>query len=236
MAQALPILLDSDIIKQKTKFCPIGLPLKCDNKKPNTDFTILFTNSFSNSPTNLELRGAAIVLIAFKHLVERYPNIKLIFRGCVSPTHEKDILEIPNIEYIPDRLPQKELDKLYEKSDIFVLPSARVHSHSIVQAFSHGLPVITSNGWGIDEFVEHEVNGIILSNGKKISWHDPKIGCIEDYRLAFDNTHIINMATELSHVLDFLILNPDAMDTFRKNIKITWETKFSPLNWGSWVI
>ena len=39
--------------------------------------------------------------------------------------------------------------------DIYLLPSARIHVVSILQAMSYGLAVVASDGWGIEEYIEH---------------------------------------------------------------------------------
>jgi glycosyltransferase involved in cell wall biosynthesis len=52
-----------------------------------------------------------------------------------------------------------ELNELYYKCDLFLLPSKQVHSVSLTYAMSFGIPCIVSNGWGFDEYC-NDMNSI----------------------------------------------------------------------------
>src|SRR5207248_10388909 len=76
-----------------------------------------------------------------------------------------------------------EMDALLAGSHIFLLPAARIHVVSLLQAMSYGLAVVTSDGWGIEEYVTHERNGLIVKGRYGVtSWVDEQAGMLrEDY-------------------------------------------------------
>jgi glycosyltransferase involved in cell wall biosynthesis len=76
-----------------------------------------------------------------------------------------------------------EMAELHASSHIFLLPAARVHIVSLLQAMSYGLAVVGSDGWGMEEYLAHERNGLVV-NGRygKVSWADEQAGFLrEDY-------------------------------------------------------
>lgn len=116
------------------------------------------------------------------------------------------------------------------------LPSIRVHSHSLCEAISYGVPVITTNGWGIDEFIKHNKNGYIIEGFENLSWHNENIGCIENYNFMFNNIKLFNdTCIQLYMFLEKLILNKEELYTMRLNT--IEESKKYPLeNWNEWTI
>jgi len=61
-------------------------------------------------------------------------------------------------EYLHD---QTELDDLFYEGDLFLLPSRQVHSASLTNAFSFGMPCVTSNGWGMSEYCFDNFNSLV---------------------------------------------------------------------------
>jgi glycosyltransferase involved in cell wall biosynthesis len=65
------------------------------------------------------------------------------------------------------------MEDLFSRADIYVLPSARLHVVSILQAMAHGLAVVVSDGWGIDEYVDDGRNAVVVPGRYgKCSWMD----------------------------------------------------------------
>jgi glycosyltransferase involved in cell wall biosynthesis len=65
------------------------------------------------------------------------------------------------VELVTDYLPDADLRDLLYTGDIFLLPSTQVHSASLTDAFSYGMPVIASNGWGMSEYCFNGLNSLI---------------------------------------------------------------------------
>src|SRR5947199_5676853 len=75
----------------------------------------------------------------------------------------------------------EEMAALHADSHIFLLPAARVHIVSLLQAMSYGLAVVTSDGWGIDEYIKHDRNGLIVKGRYgKVSWADHEAGMLRE--------------------------------------------------------
>jgi glycosyltransferase involved in cell wall biosynthesis len=60
----------------------------------------------------------------------------------------RQIIERCNVTVIDRFLPADELQLLFESSDIYLLPTARLHVVSILQAMAHGLTIVAPDGWG----------------------------------------------------------------------------------------
>jgi len=115
--------------------------------------------------------------------------------------------------------------------------AARIHTHSLCQAFSYGIPAITSNGWAFDEYIENQFNWFIVEGFNDISYHDNEIGINENYQ------NIGNMQKEVyqyiieqtCYYIEHLINNEDYYMTLRKNTKNISDTLYSTENWNDWV-
>jgi glycosyltransferase involved in cell wall biosynthesis len=97
------------------------------------------------------------------------------------------IIESGWVRVIDRFLSAEEMGALHAESHIFLLPAARVHIVSLLEAMSHGLCVVTSDGWGIEEYVRDEGNGLIVKGRYgKTSWVNEEAGILcENY----DPTH-----------------------------------------------
>jgi glycosyltransferase involved in cell wall biosynthesis len=131
------------------------------------------------------VRGGLDVLEAFAILHERYPQLRLTLRTTLPPLHDHFHRIIDNcwVRVINRFLPAAEMEDLLAEGHIFLLPAARIHVVSLLQAMSYGMAVVTSDGWGIEEYVTHEVNGLIVKGRYgKTSWADEQAGMLrEDY-------------------------------------------------------
>ena len=72
------------------------------------------------------------------------------------------IIERCNVQVIDQFLSGEEIEALLSSADIYVLPSARLHVVSILQAMAYGLAIVVSDGWGIEEYVNDGRNGLIV--------------------------------------------------------------------------
>ena len=81
-------------------------------------------------------------------------------------------------------LPTDLMAELQRESHIYLLPAARVHIVSVLQAMSYGQAVVASDGWGMQEYIEHGRNGLIVPGRVgKVTWADRDAGMLrEDYR------------------------------------------------------
>ncbi|MEB3277875.1 MAG: glycosyltransferase [Lyngbya sp.] len=113
--------------------------------------------------------GIRPLLKAFVSLVERYPHVRLVLKGCEAlyPSKEsvltasKSILsdaEVakikPNIAYIGETFSFQQMAQLYQAADAYVCPYVASGFHlSALEAMACGLPIISTNGGATDDFV-----------------------------------------------------------------------------------
>jgi glycosyltransferase involved in cell wall biosynthesis len=191
-AEMLPTLFRSDKITAKVNYAPLGVPLprrwqRHDEDPATEPLDLLFINSWCQANGNFLLRGGLDVLEAFAILRERYPHLRLTMRTSLPglDDHYHRIIDKNWVRVIDRLLTAEEMDDLLAGSHIFLLPAARVHIVSLLQAMSYGLAVVTSDGWGIQEYVTHERNGLIVPGRYgKVSWADKEAGQLrEKYEL-----------------------------------------------------
>jgi glycosyltransferase involved in cell wall biosynthesis len=189
-AALVPTLFGSEAIRNKVSYTPLGVKLPerwqaHDGQDPGEPINVLFVNSWCQVPENFYLRGGLDVLEAFATLHERYPQLRLTLRTHLPALdgYYHRIIEAGWVRVVNRFLPPEEMDALLAESHVYLLPAARVHIVSLLQAMSYGLAVVTSDGWGIEEYVGHERNGLIVRGRYgKASWADEQAGMLrEDY-------------------------------------------------------
>jgi glycosyltransferase involved in cell wall biosynthesis len=153
-------------------------------KAENSDKTALEANErvvFLFNASWLERKGKKDMIAAFIQLQKEFPNQwQLILAGIGE--HKNAILsEFPsdlhqNLDIIP-RFSQAEETKLYERADVFLLPSYfEGQSLALTQAMASGLCCICSDNCGQHDFIKHEDNGLLFKTGnavdlaKKLKW------------------------------------------------------------------
>lgn len=181
-------LFGSDTIRAKVSYTPLGVKLPQYWQRHNEGqeaehLNLLFTNSWHQMPGNFFLRGGLDVLEAFAILHERYPHLRLTLRthlpGLEVRYHR--IIEKGWVRVIDRFASAREMEALLAESHIFLLPAARVHIVSLLQAMAHGLAVVTSDGWGFEEYVKHGRNGLVVKGRYgKVSWVDEKEGMLRE--------------------------------------------------------
>jgi glycosyltransferase involved in cell wall biosynthesis len=190
-AQLVSTLFGCETIREKIHYAPLGVRLPARwqrHSEPAKDDPIhlLFINSWCQVPANFYVRGGLDIIEAFAILHERYPQLRLTLRSNLPAldNHYRRILDSSWVRVIDRFLSAEEMAALHADSHIFLLPAARVHIVSLLQAMSYGLAVVASDGWGIEEYIRHEHNGLIVKGRYgKVSWADEQAGLLrEDYR------------------------------------------------------
>jgi glycosyltransferase involved in cell wall biosynthesis len=192
-ARMVSTLFRSGTITRKITYAPLGVRVpqrwqRHTEDDPDT-LHILFTNSWSQIPACFYGRGGLDVLEAFGILHERYPQLRLTMRTSLPELADRyhRVIESGWVRVINRFLSAEDMAALHAESHIFLLPSARVHIVSLLQAMSYGLSIVTSDGWGIEEYVNNETNGLIVKGRYgKTSWVNEDAGFLcENY----DPTH-----------------------------------------------
>lgn len=129
------------------------------------DFVIAFTGRF------VGFKGFHIVIKAFNTLVNNYKaNLKLILIGGEDPIHPTGLTpdeyaEFRNNEDIIKIDFTHEVDQYLAIADLFVFPSEKEGMPvCIMEALAMGVPVVTANSRGCNDLVQHDFNGLLLSD------------------------------------------------------------------------
>jgi glycosyltransferase involved in cell wall biosynthesis len=235
-AESIPKLFKNTKLADKISHIPMGIriPPSPRSKTDTGIITLLFTNSWNQGATGFYLRGGLDVLEAYSLLCSEHKGLRLIVRSKLPDNlHQRyrKIIERCHVRVIDHFLPADELECLFATSDIYVLPSARLHVVSILQAMAHGLAVVASDGWGISEYVEHQRNGLIVPGRYgTASWMDPAGMLMEDYRPLLSATP--HVAIRLKETLAMLIKEQNLRRHLGETAKRDAETKFSLQTWN----
>ncbi|MDI3464441.1 MAG: hypothetical protein OJF50_003262 [Nitrospira sp.] len=194
---ALNQFFDDPNIAQKLFSSRIGLSTKAvlDRSFPKKSSLLcpkfLFVNSANQNPSNFFRRGGHIVLRFWKEYLKEGRDGLLMLR-CTKPNDE-DLSEYGvdvslvrdqtgrSIIWGQDYLANHEMNALMANAHFFLLPSASLHSVSIMQAMMLGaIPVVTDTV-GTSVYVTDNDNGIILKGMRDAIWHrDAATGILID--------------------------------------------------------
>lgn len=238
-ASLIPTLFDSEVIRGKVVYAPMGVhpPCRWQQHEPQGDdepIHLLFINSWSQWPGNFFLRGGVDVLEAFAILRERYPQLRLTIRSALPPLadHYHRIIADGGIRIVNCFLSSREMADLLADSHIFLLPAARIHIVSLLQAMAYGLAVVASDGWGIEEYLDHERNGLIVRGRYgKTSWADEEAGLLrEDYEPMYtpDPDVVEGLVQAISRLVEDRELRARLGRTARADV----ETRYTMQRWN----
>jgi glycosyltransferase involved in cell wall biosynthesis len=187
-AEGLVRFFDSQTIADKTTYSQMGLPLQPEAPAIETSerVKLLFTNSWHQEADSFYVRGGLDVLEAFAALHADGFAVELVLRTALPidlPERYRAMLSRLPITVLDQKLEPEEMTRVVAGCDVYVLPAARLHVVSILQAMAYGRAVVASDGWGLDEYVEHERNALVI-NGRygKVAWIDAEGFLREDYQ------------------------------------------------------
>lgn len=240
-ADSLPLLFESEIIKRKVVYSPLGISLPkvfTTQKKPSDPLNLLFTNSWNQTSAGFYLRGGQDVLEAFSRLSSKYSNVNLIIRSEIPDlisAHEELIRNHPRIRVIDHFMSDAKLEELMLGTDLYLIPAARIHVVSALKALSYGIPVIASDGWGFSEHITDGVTGYLVPGRYGVcSWLDKATGILREDYSSINGPDKINaeVVEGLVEKISYLIDNPHQLSEMKRNARISVETKFSLEQWN----
>lgn len=197
----------------------------------------LFMNSANQNPSNFFRRGGHIVLRFWKEYLAEGRDGLLMLR-CAKPSDE-DLVEYGvdvslvreqtghSIIWGQDYLANHEMNALMASAHFFLLPSASLHSVSILQAMMLGaIPVVTDTV-GTSVYVTDNANGIILQGMRAAIWHkDDSTGILVDrYRRTPDLDD--SMVSQLIHRVCALLDKPDVYRDMQNCMTASAQDQFS---------
>lgn len=231
-AQSLGRLFDSNVIADKTHFAPLGhhLPpslaqkadaswdLKEDRKGAGH---FLFTGSWNNHGGSFVQRGGIEIALAFAELVHDYPEAKLTMRTSLPPSIREpfgDLLrKTPNITWIEDPVDDAQLIDLFVDADVFLLPSAGLHSISLLRAMATGAVVLSADAPGVEQFlVPGETGEMVKLFQPNWSRWDPETGLLRQSYKVYEEGHNQAFVPILRDAMADLLDNPQKRQTLRQ--------------------
>jgi len=132
-------------------------------KKNKSLIRILWVGS--SNPSNIHdfaIKGLNETVDAFIDLQKKYDNLELVIRSAVSPEIQEKVKKFSNIKILNHILSSKELDELYQSSDICPHAGFSNLNAGILEPISYGLPVIATSLYNIPELVKNMENGILI--------------------------------------------------------------------------
>jgi glycosyltransferase involved in cell wall biosynthesis len=131
---------------------------------PQSVKTCLFVGSL------LTLKGVEYLLAAVPEIIKKHPELSLIIVGD-GPEKERfekivDHLLIREQVRFVGRVACEATSEWYRQAGIVVVPSLdEAQGIVVLEAFSHGLPVVASNVGGIPDMVQDGRNGLLVPPG-----------------------------------------------------------------------
>jgi glycosyltransferase involved in cell wall biosynthesis len=157
--------------EQKLTAIPLAVAPRDFTKEYDDSRVRLFFIGSANLAGQFELRGGKEVLEAFELLSLKYRNIELVIRSDISPEIKKRYrrqLSNPRVRVIDGLLPWREVEHLYQTSDIFFFPCHYESWQITLEAMSYELPVISIALEGVSEFVKDGETGILVQESERV--------------------------------------------------------------------
>lgn len=177
-AEALGRVFDSSTIADKVRYAPLGVHIAAAQRsaidgamtrkhRPDRPMEILFTNSWHQGAENFVTRGGLEVAAAFLELHRQNPSVHLTIRSVIpeairSTPLGRALLEHPAISVLDEPVPEEALNALLLEADVFVLPSAALHSVSTLRAMEYGAVCVVSDLPAFREFIDPGVTGLVV--------------------------------------------------------------------------
>ena len=153
-------------------------------------------------------RGTQFVIDAFQKLND--PNAELL----IHTQHGSGIQESNNIKILYGTVPREEIIRMYQESDVAVLPSKwEGLGLTFLESIGCGLPIITVDAQPMNEFVHHGETGFLCRVAERKSYEG----------IFVDGVHvdIDDMAEKMK-----MMLNASLRSTMHENVK-TFAPDFS---------
>ena len=109
-------------------------------------------------------RGVDIALKAFALTQQKVDDVRLIVKS-IRPLRgyiPRELLQLSGLQVIEGMSNREDLMALHQRADVVLYPSRwEGFGLSLLEALHAGIPVIASDGWPMNEFVEHGHNGLL---------------------------------------------------------------------------
>jgi hypothetical protein len=232
-------LFSSKIGLSVNAFADSEPPQKASLSKPR----FLFVNSAHQNPANFFRRGGHIVLRFWEKFIQGGRDGFLMLR-CAKPS-DAELADYGadaaflnaetgrSIVWIEDYLANHEMNSLMASAHFFLLPSASLHSVSIMQAMSLGTVPVVTDTVGTEVYVADEENGVILKGVRDAIWFtEPNTGILMD-RYCRNQNLDDSLVSQLTRRIHGLLDVPGAYDEMRSRTIVHARHQFSGQKFSS---
>jgi len=190
---------------------------------------ILFMGSLAN-PNDFYMKGGLEAVTSFNKISKEFPEAKLIIR-CKTP---EEIVEkykdIPNIEFIEERLSMEAWENILRSTDIALQPGHIYALMGCLEPLSHGIPIVTLDTWSMSSYLDNNKNSFLIKPSEKITEYNSI-----KYPLNLRTKKFVSqikdiderVIEDISEALKKLILNKNLRKEMGENGKKTIREKFS---------
>ena len=231
------IYADNPKIVAKMFHIPLGMPVPRRLERKVTGqqrpLNILYINGWSQDRKATFRRGLLDTLKIFSVISKEFDHVTLTIRSQLPELSDEylEILSDKKVILLEDKIHQSKLQELYRESDILLFPAVRIAVTTLMQAMANSMAIVASDGFGIEEYIEDGVNGLIGRgfNGQS-GWIDKDGFFRENYILSLkSNPEVVaNCVNHLRH----LITDEEARVKLQHGARRALELKFSMDNWN----
>lgn len=173
-------------------------------------------------------KGVQHLISALPKILSGYNDVKLIIAGEGGMLNELkaqvDYLGISNKVYFTGKLAYKDLCKMYKVADVAVFPSTYEPFGVVaLEAMYAGVPTVVSDVGGLNEIVDHGINGMKSYAGNANSIADSVLSVLYDSKLA-DNISK-NAKAKVKNVYNWNKIAQDTHFVYQKAICQTMAEK-----------
>ena len=141
------------------------VPKRIERKVTGVPKTInlLYLNGWALDKRATFRRGLLDALKIFAEVAKEFDNVTLTVRSQLPELDEEyqEILNDKRVTVLEDKVSLSKLHGLFKTSDILLYPAVRIAVTTLQQAMANSLAIVASDGFGIEEYVEHGVNRLI---------------------------------------------------------------------------
>jgi len=161
-------------LEEKVIVVPPAAPRKEFMKRfDHNRVKLLFVNSANiNADQHFLGRGGPVLLEAFRHLRQSYPNVELVIRSRLPRSLREQYRGMPGLTVYEEVVPWAELEREFISADIFVCPTHVTPYRVFPDAMSYELPVVTTDVWGNPELVQDGRTGLLVRHPKAREYTD----------------------------------------------------------------
>jgi glycosyltransferase involved in cell wall biosynthesis len=153
-------LIKAGVTPEKISDIPNGIHITpMPEKKSKWNNKVIFVGNLTQQPA----KGIDILLLAWKKVLDRFPNASLEIVGSGDLAAYREFNRQNDISNVLFSGKQTDVKERLENADIFVLPSRREGmSNALMEAMLCGLPVVATDVSGNQDLIQNNISGLLV--------------------------------------------------------------------------